>query len=112
MKRYHKGWRLNATLTWGAGSLILRTYDSDTIPGETEAVLNYLYNTTCNEEVFYYPYPSLHAVKFFDVIVTGNFNLQYVKGLDGTGYRGSISLIGKTVFPEVPSIGLLGTTTP
>ena len=112
MKRYHKGWKIRVTLTWGASSLILRTFESDTIPGETEAVLGYMYNASCNEQNFYYPYPTLHPSTFFDVIVTGDYNFQYVKGLDGTGYRGSISLVGKTVFSEIPMIGKLGTTTP
>ena len=111
MKRYDKGWKLNATLVWGSDSLILRTYtDVDTYYGRTEKLLNLLYNTTCNEQVFYYPYPSIHSSSYFDVIVVGDYNLQYVKGLDGFGYRGSIELIGKTVFPEIPRIGIDGET--
>ena len=112
MKRYHKGWKLKVQLVWGHESLVLRTSDDDIIPGATEAILGYMYNATCNEQNFYYPYPELHPSTYFDVVVVGDFNMQYVTGLDGTGYRGTISLVGKTVFNEIPTIGTLGILTP
>jgi hypothetical protein len=101
-KRYHKGWKLNAHLSWLNGLLKSTYWDTDTYVGRTEKLLQILFNTPCNNSIWYYPYPSVHPALYYDVMITGDYNFTYRKGLEGLGFTGSIELVGKEVFNEIP----------
>jgi len=103
-KRYLKGFQLNATLTWGDNALLEATMlDTDSYTGRTEQLVNLMFNTTCNDDIFYWPFPGAHPTVYFKVIWKGNYNFNYVTGLVGTGFQGVINLIGADVLEKSPT---------
>ena len=104
-KRYLKGYQLNATLKWGDNALIqATTADTDVYVGDTERSMNLMFNTTCNQPIFYWPHPGTHPSTYFNVIWSGNYNFNYARGLVGTGFQGEIKLIGSDILEKSPTL--------
>ena len=102
-KRYKKGVQLEATLTWGKNALLRTEYeDTDTYIGRTIKLVNLMFNSSCNNDIFYWPYPGEHPSTYYSVIWDGDYNFNYVEGLTGIGFQGKIKLIGKQILEESP----------
>lgn len=102
LKGYSKGWRVHAELNWTEGLIRREYWDTDTYEGRTEKILQLLYSTGCNNSIFYFPSPGVHPSKYYDVMVSGDYNFSYIRGLEGVGLTGSMTLIGKEVYDEIP----------
>ena len=102
-KRYKKGFQLEATLKWGNDALLRTEYwDTDTYVGRTIKLVNLMFNSSCDNDIFYWPYPGEHPSTYYSVIWDGDYNFNYVEGLTGVGFRGQIKLIGKQILDEIP----------
>jgi len=97
-KRYLKGYQLDATLTWGRGALIPEHHDDiGTALGRTEKLMQLMFNSTCEEYIYYWPYPETHPSTYYSVIWSGDYDFNYVEGLVGVGFQGKIKLVGKDI---------------
>lgn len=92
-RKYFKGWKLKANLNWGMNALI---------PEALGSALNDIHNLTCSDPIFYFPYPEKYPGSFYKVIIGDLWNINFVRGLLGTGFQGSISLIGQDVLSSKP----------
>ena len=103
-KRYKKGFQLEATLRWGRDSLLRTEYpDTDTYLGQTERLMNLMFNASCNNPIYYWPHPGVHPSTFYLAIWDGDYDFNYVEGLEGVGFNGNIKLVGKTILDESPT---------
>jgi len=94
-KRYMKGWRMTATLTWAVGSSAIEKSTLDGLVGVA--------NANCSlYDLYFWPYPGAHPSVSYLVMWSNGFNFTYAKGLVGTGFTGSIQLIGKTIYENIP----------
>jgi len=97
-KRYLKGYQLDATLTWGRDALIPEHHDDiGTVLGRTEKLMQLMFNSTCEEDIFYWPYPTTHPSTYFSVIWSNDYDFNYAEGLVGVGFQGKIQLVGKDI---------------
>ena len=103
-KRYKKGFQLEASLKWGKDSLLCAEYwDTDAYAGRTEKIVSLMFNSSCDDTIFYWPHPGIHSSTYYSAIWDGDYDFNYVQGLEGVGFNGNIKLVGKYILEKSPT---------
>jgi len=90
---YNKGWILEATVDWTREALVPMSFSDD---------LADLYSLTCDDTIFFWPFPDKYPGSFYKVKLVGKWDLNPPRGLTGMGLAGRMMLVGKEVYDEKP----------